>query len=32
MRWLVAATAPRHDAGSEAVIEGGLTTGTGGLY
>ncbi|MBL8894079.1 MAG: penicillin-binding protein, partial [Rhizobiales bacterium] len=27
-----AAVAPRQDAGSEAVIEGGLTTGTGGLY
>lgn len=27
-----AAAAPRQDAGSEAVIEGGLTTGTGGLY
>jgi penicillin-binding protein 1A len=27
-----AAAAPRKDAGSEAVIEGGLTTGTGGLY
>jgi penicillin-binding protein 1A len=26
------AAAPRQDAGSEAVIEGGLTTGTGGLY
>ncbi|MFO0991959.1 MAG: penicillin-binding protein 1A [Hyphomicrobiales bacterium] len=27
-----AEAAPRQDAGSEAVIEGGLTTGTGGLY
>ncbi len=27
-----AQAAPRKDAGSEAVIEGGLTTGTGGLY
>jgi penicillin-binding protein 1A len=27
-----ASAAPRQDAGSEAVIEGGLTTGTGGLY
>jgi penicillin-binding protein 1A len=27
-----AQAAPRTDAGSEAVIEGGLTTGTGGLY